>query len=209
MSKSCPKLSKSCPIGPKKSQKNPKNPRKIRFFHFFAYGLSRVFDKSRYIIYHTKSRKQILKKKSKKKWFSFLQTFFLKSILDINKCPISKLKKKFWKVQDFSLFLPLKKCYSSPKTRYFMFFLRFSYFGGNISQFIIFFHFLDPGNIIIHPPKIDISCFFCGICIFRGTFCNSSFFCPIMFYLNWFSILFIILTTEISYLRYFFIISFL
>ena len=140
MSKSCPKLSKSCPTGPKKSQKNPKNPRKIHFFHFFAYGLSRVFDKSRYIIYHTKSRKQILKKKSKKKWFSFLQTFFLKSILDINKCPISKLKKKFWKVQDFSLFL----------------------------------HW----NIAIHPPKIVISCFFCGIRILGGTFRNSSFFRP-------------------------------
>jgi hypothetical protein len=42
-----------------------------------------------------KLRKKCLKKKSKKKWFSFLQTFFLKSILDIFLCPISKIKKKF------------------------------------------------------------------------------------------------------------------
>ena len=101
MSKSCPKLSKSCPSGPEKIQKNPKKSEKIQFFHFFSYGLGSLFIKSRCTIYHIKLWKKCWKKKSKKKWFSFLQTFFLKSILDIFLCPISKLKKKFWKLQVF------------------------------------------------------------------------------------------------------------
>ena len=74
----------------------------------------------------------------KKKWFSFLQTFFLKSILDIFLCPISKLKKKFWKLQVFPFF--------------------------------------DSWEIIIYPPKIDISCFFYGNRIFGGTFDKFAFF---------------------------------
>ncbi len=88
-------FSKSVPKNPKKSQKIPKNPEKIRFFYFFSYGLVALLAKSRYTIHHMKLQKKRLKKKSKKKWFSFLQTFFLKSILDIFLCPISKLKKKF------------------------------------------------------------------------------------------------------------------
>ena len=97
-------FSKSVPKKSEKSRKNPKNPEKIRFFHFFSYGLVALLAKSRYTIHHMKLRKKCLKKKSKKKWFSFLQTFFLKSILDIFLCPISKLKKKFWKVEDFPFF---------------------------------------------------------------------------------------------------------
>ena len=85
--------------------------------------------------------KKCQEKKLKKKWFSFLQTFFLKSILDIFLCPISKLKKKFWKLQLFPFF--------------------------------------DSWEIIIYPPKIDISCFFYGNRIFGGTFGNSSFFSDI------------------------------
>jgi hypothetical protein len=46
------------------------------------------------------------------------------------------------------------------------------------------FHFLDLGNITIHPPKNDISCFFYEIRIFRGTFSNSSFFILIYFILR-------------------------
>ena len=95
LSKKSLNLSKSCPSDPKKIRKIPKNPEKIRFFTFFSYGLSRLFVKSYQTSYRKKSRKKTSKKKSKKKWFSFLQTFFLKSILDIFLCPISKLKKKF------------------------------------------------------------------------------------------------------------------
>jgi len=95
LSKNRAKLSKSCPFASKNIQKTKKNPYKIRFFHFFAYGLIPVFIKSRVIIYRSKTIKKCRKKKFEKKWFSFLQTFFLKSILDIFLCPISKLKKKF------------------------------------------------------------------------------------------------------------------
>jgi hypothetical protein len=66
-----------------------------------------------------------------KKWFSFLQTFFLKSILDIFLCPISKLKKKFWKLQVFPFFRLLGNYHLSPETRYFIFFLLKSHFRGN------------------------------------------------------------------------------
>ena len=90
-----PKIVQLIPKNPKKSEKNPKNREKIRFFTFFSYGLVALLAKSRCTIHHMKLRKKCLKKKSKKKWFSFLQTFFLKSILDIFLCPISKLKKKF------------------------------------------------------------------------------------------------------------------
>jgi hypothetical protein len=95
LSKKHIKLSKNYPFFQNRSQKIRKNPEKIRFFYFFSYGLSRHFNKSRVIIYHVKTRKKCRKKKLKKKRFSFLQTFFLKSILDIFLCPISKLKKKF------------------------------------------------------------------------------------------------------------------
>ena len=90
-----PKVVQPIPKNPEKSRKIPKNPEKIRFFTFFSYALNRIFVKSRCTIHHMKLRKKCLKKKSKKKWFSFLQTFFLKSILDIFLCPISKIKKKF------------------------------------------------------------------------------------------------------------------
>ncbi len=95
LSKKHIKLSKNCPFFQIRSQKIRKNPEKIRFFYFFSYGLTRFFVKSRVIIYHVKTRKKCRKKKLKKKRFSFSQTFFLKSILDIFLCPISKLKKKF------------------------------------------------------------------------------------------------------------------
>ena len=98
LSKKSLNLSKSCPLilnRYEKSEKNLKKIQKIQFFHFFAYDLILVFIKSRVIIYLQKLLKKCQKKKLKKKWFSFLQTFFLKSILDIFLCPISKLKKKF------------------------------------------------------------------------------------------------------------------
>jgi hypothetical protein len=137
LSKNRAKLSKNCPLilnRYEKSEKNLKKIQKIRFFHFFAYGLIPVFIKSRVIIYLQKLLKKRLKKKSKKKWFSFLQTFFLKSILDIFLCPISKLKKKFWKIGFFplfDLFSTLGNYYLSPENQYFMFFLRNLHFGGN------------------------------------------------------------------------------
>ena len=114
LSKKSLNLSKSCPTEPKKIRKIPKNSEKSRFFSFFTYGLIALFAKSRVTIYHTRSWKKSLKKKSKKKWFSFLQTFFLKSILDIFLCPISKLKKKFWKVEDFPFFRRFKNYCLSP-----------------------------------------------------------------------------------------------
>ena len=85
----------------------------MRFFHFFSYGLSPIFVKSYIIIYHVKMRKKCRKKKLKKKRFSFLQTFFFKSILDIFLCPISKLKKKFWKFDSLPLFRPFLNYYLS------------------------------------------------------------------------------------------------
>ena len=109
LSKNRAKLSKNCPFDSKniqKIQKIPKIPKKIGFFHFFSYGLVPIFIKSHVIIYLQKLLKNCLKKKSKKKWFSFLQTFFLKSILDIFLCPISKIKKKFWKLHIFPFFRP-------------------------------------------------------------------------------------------------------
>ena len=90
-----PKIVQLIPKNPEKPRKIPKKSRKIHFFHFFSYGLVALLVKSRYTIYRLKTIKKCLKKKLKKKWFSFLQTFFLKSILDIFLCPISKLKKKF------------------------------------------------------------------------------------------------------------------
>jgi hypothetical protein len=63
--------------------------------------------KSHVIIYRLKSRKKSRKKNVKKKGFSFLQTFFLKSILDIYLCPNSKIKKEFQKGSSFSSFLLL------------------------------------------------------------------------------------------------------
>ena len=89
------KIIQKLSIRSQKNQKNPKKSRKIPIFSLFSYALNRIFAKSRQTIYRKKSRKKTSKKKSKKKWFSFLQTFFLKSILDIFLCPISKLKKKF------------------------------------------------------------------------------------------------------------------
>ena len=134
LSKKSLNLSKSCPSDPKKIRKIPKNPEKIRFFHFFSYALSRLFVKSRQTSYRKKSRKKTSKKKSKKKWFSFLQTFFLKSILDIFLCPISKLKKKFWifdSLPPFRPFFNLKNYQLSSENRYFIFFLWKSHFWRN------------------------------------------------------------------------------
>jgi len=50
----------------------------MRFFRKNAYGLRHIFTKSRITIYHTKMQKKCLKKKRKKKRFSFFETFFLK-----------------------------------------------------------------------------------------------------------------------------------
>jgi hypothetical protein len=98
---SCPKVVHSIR---KKIRKNSEKSKKFRFFYFFSYGLGYIFDKSLYTITRLKMWKKSPKKKSKKKWFSFLQTFFLKSFLDIFLCPISKLKKKFWIFHSLPLF---------------------------------------------------------------------------------------------------------
>ena len=82
-----------------------KNSKKIRFFHFFPYDLVAVFIKYCITTWRNKNGKNVVKKKLKKKRFSFLQTFFLKSFLDIYLCPISKIKKEFQKVQVFYFFL--------------------------------------------------------------------------------------------------------
>ena len=102
------KLSKSCPFVPKKSKKIWKNLKKIRkntIFSFFFLWSQRSFYRNLYYHLSCKNTKKMFKKKVKKKWFSFLQTFFLKSFLDIFLCPISKLKKKFWKLRFFPFFL--------------------------------------------------------------------------------------------------------
>ena len=82
-------------------RKKSKKSEKMRFFWKNAYGLSPIFTQSRVSIYHAKMRKKCLKKKRKKKRFSFFETFFLKWKLDIYFCPFSKLKKKFWKLKNF------------------------------------------------------------------------------------------------------------
>jgi hypothetical protein len=91
--------------GPEKifefSEKSRKNRKKCVFFGKKAYGLSSIFTQSRVSIYHAKMRKKCLKKKRKKKRFSFFETFFLKWKLDIYFCPFLKLKKKFWKLKNF------------------------------------------------------------------------------------------------------------
>ena len=76
-------------------KKKSKKSEKMRFFRKKAYGLSPNFAQSRVSIYHAKMRKKCLKKKRKKKRFSFFETFFLKWKLDIYFCPFLKLKKKF------------------------------------------------------------------------------------------------------------------
>ena len=130
MSKSYPKLSKSYPTTTKKSEKNLKNPEKSKknqiFSLFFLWSQCYFCKKS---CYHGsfKIKKKNRKKKLKKKGFSFFETFFLKSFLDIYLCPISKLKKKFLIFDSFPLFLPffcLKKYHLSPENQYFMFFLQ-------------------------------------------------------------------------------------
>ena len=75
------------------------------------------------------------KKKLKKKWYSFLQTFFLKSILDIFLCPISKLKKKFWKVENIPFFQLLKITIYPPKIDISYFFCWNRIFGGTFCKF--------------------------------------------------------------------------
>ena len=82
-------------------RKKSKKSRFLRFFRKKAYGLEDIFAQSRVIMYHAKMRKKCLKKKRKKKGFSFFETFFLKWKLDIYFCPFLKLKKKFWKQKTF------------------------------------------------------------------------------------------------------------
>ncbi len=131
LSKVIQKLSIQFEKNKKNSKKSRKIPKKSDFFTFFLMLSSHFLSKVDRSVIMWIWEKNVKKKRLKKKWFSFLQTFFLKSILDIFLCPISKLKKKFWKVEDFPFFRPWKYCYSSPEKRYFMFFLRNSYFQGN------------------------------------------------------------------------------
>ena len=69
------------------------------------------------------------------------------------------------------------------------------------------FHFFDSWEIIIYPPKIDISCFFYGIRIFGGTFDNSSFFNPNLFYYNILFVFFYFINEKKLLIKYFFIIN--
>ena len=150
-------MSKSCPIGTKKIRKIPKNPKKIPFFHFFSYALVALFVKSRIIIYHVNLRKKCQEKKLKKKWFSFLQTFFLKSILDIFLCLISKLKKKFWKLQLFPFFDSLKNAIYPPKIDISYFFVEIAFLGElliNLHFFSIVFRYFILKNISFIPQKM-------------------------------------------------------
>ena len=105
-------------LGPKRSwdffwvfRKKSKKSRFLRFFRKKAYGLDDIFAQSRIIMYHAKMRKKCIKKKRKKKGFSFFETFFLKWKLDIYFCPFLKLKKKFWKMKNFP-FSPSRWIYS-------------------------------------------------------------------------------------------------
>ena len=59
------------------------------------------FTKSDITIYRVKKLKIYSKKNVKKKRFSFFETFFLKSNLDIYFCPFSNLKKNFTKCKNF------------------------------------------------------------------------------------------------------------
>jgi len=79
---------------------------------------------------------------SKKKRFSFLQTFFLKSFLDIFLCPISKLKKKFWIFDFLPLLLLLKIAIYPQKNDISCFLHCFHIFGGTFC-IKIYFPFLN------------------------------------------------------------------
>ena len=134
MCKVIQKLSNRSQKIPKKFEKSQKNP----IFSLFSYGLIALFVISSVIMYRKKSLKNCQKKKLKKKWFSFLQTFFLKSILDIFLCPISKLKKKFWKLQLFPFFDSLKNAIYPLKIDISYFFCWNRIFGGTFDKFAFF-----------------------------------------------------------------------
>jgi hypothetical protein len=67
--------------------------------------------------------------------------------------------------------------------------------------------FLTPRNIAIYPPKIVISCFFYGIRILGGTFCNFTFFVLVYFILHdilWYFCLFLFYPEKINFYKIFF-----
>jgi hypothetical protein len=89
------------------SKKKSKKSEKMRFFRKKAYGLGSIFAYSRITIYHVKNEKISVKKKRKKKGFSFFETFFFKWKLDIF-LSIFEIKKKvlkFFKLSIFSISL--------------------------------------------------------------------------------------------------------
>jgi hypothetical protein len=59
----------------------------MRFFEKKAYGLRSIFAANRITILYNKYHFFSIKKNVKKKRFSFFETFFLKSKLDIYFCP--------------------------------------------------------------------------------------------------------------------------
>jgi len=83
--------------------------------------------------------KRCLKKKLKKKWFSFLQTFFLKSILDIFLCPISKLKKSFENSNFFHFSTLGKLSFIPRKSIFHIFFVEIAFSG----ELFVISHFLS------------------------------------------------------------------
>ena len=74
-------------------------------------------------------------------------------------------------------------------------------------ELLVIHRFLDPGNIAIHPSEIDISCFFYGIRIFRGTFGNLHFFILVYFIIIDYLSFFILLMKKKLLIKYFFIIN--
>ena len=127
----------------KKNQKFLKKIRKNRIFSLFSLWSQRRFYKNLHYHLSCKMWKKCLKKNVKKKRFSFLQTFFLKSFLDIYLCPISKIKKEFQKVTCFPFFpffFSLKIAIYPPKINILYFLHCFHIFGGTFDN--LYFYFL-------------------------------------------------------------------